>query len=264
MSIRRTLIHPAPSSPLYYRDLPVSIADDPYSGKPRVDSHYADEPQFKFFREIMARGDFTLIDVGANVGLFTRQALIFFGDRICSAFLYEPDIANFRDCLTNLKPWKQCYVSNNALGPMDGRFRLYRDHGNSGNYSIFPGAVANEPIFDVVDSSMIDVATEAPLWSTIDLPLFIKTDTQGFDETLAAAIPLTTWKKTRAAVIELWKIDKPKIDTIAFRTVLTEFPHLWLLNSKRIMTPDLVFEFLAERNGLWDDLALSRKPYQED
>jgi hypothetical protein len=83
---------------------------------------------------------FTLIDVGANVGLFSRQCLARLAN--CKlVYAYEPDAQNFDLLKFNLAPFADVRCFNVALSDSDGATTYYLDPDNSGNYSLNSAAM---------------------------------------------------------------------------------------------------------------------------
>jgi FkbM family methyltransferase len=79
---------------------------------------------------------YSFIDIGANVGLMSRQILNA-GIKIKSIFCFEPEISNFLLLKKNIGFFKESFFFNFALGNAKKDIaKLYLDPFNKGNYSL--------------------------------------------------------------------------------------------------------------------------------
>jgi FkbM family methyltransferase len=202
----------------------------------------------------------TLIDVGANMGLFSRQLLIAI-PAITKVVSYEPEPANFACMVHNLAPFGdrvatiEAAVSNRA-GQMD----FYLDPTNNGNFSLAVDAMP--PNFSKITVEVKDVATESAAWG--GERIFYKSDTEGLDEQVAAGIPPQVWQRVFAGIMEIWPIKKPAVDTALFAAILDHFPNkAFLANadtkvSETAVTTADVLKYMASGNRLHRDLGFWR------
>ena len=210
-----------------------------------------------------------LIDIGANSGLFTRQALINF-DNVASATCFEPSPENIGHLESNVAalPARVCGF---GLGAEDGTLTFYRDTMNGGNYSFIASAVEGRP-FDTIEAPIRRISPDllsrmAPEGARAN-PFFWKSDTQGMDETLMSSLPLEFWARVNIAMFEAWRIDKPAYDRAAFRAVLENFPHIYFKGARRSVlresTVDAVLDFLDGTDRKWGDVCVTRHPVDFD
>lgn len=199
---------------------------------------------------------FTLIDVGANVGLFSRQCLARLSN--CNkVFAYEPDTQNFSLLEFNLAVFPGVQCCKLALSDNDGSSQYYLDPDNSGNYSLNAAAMPEAHTVGVLNC--VDVNVEARRWSDDGLPIFYKSDTQGFDEKIAARIDSSFWSRVVGGIFEVWQIKKPEFDKAKFRAVLDSFPNkCFLTDPHTILTTDAVMDFAAGSDGKSGDLGFWR------
>jgi FkbM family methyltransferase len=202
----------------------------------------------------------TLVDVGANMGLFSRQLLIAI-PAITKVVSYEPEPANFACMIHNLAPFGdsvtliEAAVSNRA-----GQMEFYLDPTNNGNFSLAVDAMP--PNFSKITVEVRDVATESAAWS--GERIFYKSDTEGLDEQVAAAIPPDVWQRVFAGIMEIWPIKKPVVDSAAFAAVLDRFSNkAFLANadtkvSETAVTTADVLKYMASGNRLHRDLGFWR------
>ena len=209
-----------------------------------------------FASHIKHARQYTLIDVGANIGLFSRQ-LSRMTDSISRLICIEPDGDNFsilKFNLSNLKPRTEFH--NYALASSDGTAVFFRDLENSGNYSLNEDAMRDRRF------SVSTVETRnTSAWAKENLEgtdaLLWKSDTQGFDEIILSQIPLDIWMRVEVAMLEMWRIAKPNYDLEAFRARLAEFPHRQLGENENVSV-DEILDYLNARDWTFKDLLLWR------
>lgn len=169
--------------------------------------------------------DYTVVDIGANVGLFSRQFILAFkGVRRC--LCVEPDRRNFEAMEANLRSFAglELKLFPFALAGVSGQATLFRDHDNIGNFSLNRDAMRDRK-FDQAEIPVVDAADWANQHLGGDERIILKTDTQGMDETIVTRIPLDIWRKVAFACIEIWRIEKPAFDENLFRAIVESFPH---------------------------------------
>ncbi len=199
---------------------------------------------------------YVLLDIGANIGLFTRQVLNAFPN-ITVAHCVEPDPANHRALRANLSGVKGAVVFTHqvALGPESGTTTFFRDTENCGNNSVHADAMRDRPF---VQSSTF-IAAAGP-WLTENLlgkePVIWKSDTQGNDEAIVAVTPWPLWRRVQVAVIELWRIQTPVNWVPDFLERVADMPYR-RLGTKDVSTDD-VARYLASEDWTFEDLYLWR------
>ena len=205
---------------------------------------------------------YMLLDIGANIGLFTRQAarLLPNIDRFACV---EPDAANFAALRYNLSmlPEEKLSLWNVGLGHAAGVQTFFRDRSNIGNYSLNADAMRDRPFEEAAIRTV-----ETGAWMQALLPsiggaerLIWKSDTQGHDELIVSRTPLEIWSRVDAAVIELWRIEKPPFDRAAFERRLDAFPHRAIgADGGGTATTGEVMDYLAGVDGAARELFLWR------
>lgn len=200
--------------------------------------------------------DYVLLDIGANVGLFSRQALRRFGN-ITVAHCVEPDEANHRALCANLSglPGVDVTTHKMALGPETGTATFFRDAENCGNYSLHADAMRDRSFGQV----QVPVVAAGP-WLAETLPstgsIVWKSDTQGSDEAIVAAAPWEVWRRVEIAVVELWRIRKPTVRMPEFLARVADMPHRQL--GTRMVSVEDVAHYLDGDDWMFDDLYLWR------
>ncbi len=212
----------------------------------------------EFIIEKMENGKrYILLDIGANIGLVTRQ-LLHRTRGIETCLCIEPDVQNFAALNFNLGQFGdvELRLFNFALGKADGKLEFYRDRENVGNYSLNCDAMRNRP-FDVTHVRVLD----ANKWFRAEVPadraILWKSDTQGSDEIIVAETPWDVWNRVECAIIELWRITKPAFDVEAFRARIESFPHRTIGRTLPASTQD-VMDYLAGTDWEHNDLYLWR------
>jgi FkbM family methyltransferase len=198
----------------------------------------------------------TLIDVGANMGLFSRQLLIAI-PAIAKVFCYEPEPQNFGCMSHNLKPFSdRVTMIEAAVSNRSGPTELYLDPTNNGNFSLAVDAMP--PNFGKILVDVRDVAIECETWGKGRI--FYKSDTEGLDEQVAAAIRPDVWQRVFAGIMEIWPITKPAVDRALFAAILDRFPNkVFLANadtkvSEIAVTTADVLKYMASGSRLHRDL----------
>jgi len=205
----------------------------------------------------------TLIDIGANMGLFSRQLLI--GVRtIAKVYAYEPEHENFACLSHNLAPFDcEKNMIEAAISDGSGVAEFYLDPTNSGNYSL--AASAMPPSYTKVMVKTLDASTGCAAWTGGPNRIFYKSDTEGLDEWVATLIRPVFWPRVFAGMIELWNIPKkPPLDSAALSFMLDSFPNkVFLANADTkvsevpVSTAD-IFNYINSRAQPHRDLAFWR------
>lgn len=200
--------------------------------------------------------EYTLLDVGANVGLFSRQALKRFGN-ITVVHCVEPDEANHRALCANLAGLQHVTVTTHqiALGPEAGTAAFFRDAENCGNYSVHVDAMRDRP-FAQTSVPMVAAGTWLEDALAGDGAIVWKSDTQGNDEAIVAVAPWSVWRRVEVAVIELWRIRKATVLIPEFLARVADMPHRRL--GTRTVSVEDVARYLEAEDWTFDDLYLWR------
>jgi len=199
---------------------------------------------------------YTLVDIGANIGLFSRQACRL-APSIDRLLCVEPEPGNFKALRYNLADLgDRAALFQIALSDVDGEMELLRDAENFGNYSLNGDAMRDRP------HDAVRVATRSTQsWMTEQLSsagaLLWKSDTQGHDELIVAETPMAIWDRVDVALMEMWRIGKPAYDRQAFHDRLTAFPNR-RLGDRENVSPDEIIDYLAGDDWQFQDLLMWR------
>ncbi len=205
--------------------------------------------------KVQGEDEYCLIDIGANVGLFTRQVLES-GLKLKNCFCLEPNAQNFSCLVQNLDRYQNVECFNFGLGDTSARQEFYADHSNCGNYSLNIEAMGGRSYSTevVTITSVADFFAETkPRIGASNI--IWKSDTQGYDELIVSLVPMDVWSRISFAIIELWRIGKPDFDRIAFEQRISMFPNLAIGSKPRKSTGE-VFDYLNGRDRAHQDLYL--------
>ena len=154
-----------------------------------------------------ADGKSVLLDIGANVGLVTVQALNM--SKVQSdVYLFEPlenHVHAIRHNVQNIVGVCNVHVVEVALSDKDGVAVIYTEISNQGNSSLLTSVVP------LSDRNQIEISTvETSKYMTNLLKgysrIVIKCDTQGMDALILARIPNDAWEKVFSACVEVWAL----------------------------------------------------------
>jgi FkbM family methyltransferase len=202
---------------------------------------------------------YVVLDIGANVGLFTRQIALRLPN-LARFVCVEAEPGNFRALQYNVGKLlgDRVIAWNVALADNDGQAPFFRDAENIGNYSLNDDAMRDRS-FDTVNVPC--AAVDQWMLNNIRLAegerLIWKSDTQGHDELIISLTPMEVWDRVDVAVVELWRIKKPYFDREAFCQRLDAFTNKSIGIGNHSTTTEIL-RFLEGNDWRHDDLYLWR------
>lgn len=228
---------------------------------PTVFTHASWQPEeIRFFADRLDRdARYTLLDIGANIGLFSRQMTRTF-PQLGRLYCFEPSPLNFMALRFNLAPFGDrpgFHFINAALDTADGVQSFYQDRANIGNHSLNKGAMHDVRAYDEKQVQVLSIARWMEATLSPEERLIWKSDTQGFDERIIASVPWGYWRRIDLAVVEVWRIAKPSFDWAAFAARIEDFPHRSLGIGNPVSTA-AVLDYLQAEDGVHTDLYLWR------
>ena len=152
-------------------------------------------------------GKSVLLDIGANVGLVTVQALNM--SKVQNdVYLFEPlenHVNAIRHNVSNIVRACNVHVVEVALSDKDGVAVIYTEVSNRGNSSLLTSVVP------LNDRNQIEISTvETSRYMTNLLMgysrIVIKCDAQGMDALILARFPNDAWEKVFCACVEVWAL----------------------------------------------------------
>jgi FkbM family methyltransferase len=161
---------------------------------------------------------YSFIDVGANIGLVSRQILNA-GIKIKSIFCFEPEISNFLLLKKNVNFFKKSFFFNFALGnTKKNKAKLYLDPLNKGNYSLSKENIKREYCnIKIINANTI---IKKIIRNNKINNIIYKSDTQGKDIEIFLSLDADILKKIKIICIEISNFNFNKID---FLTRILEF-----------------------------------------
>ena len=157
-----------------------------------------------------------MIDIGANTGLVTLQAMNL-ANTYNDYILIEPSALHVRQLKKNFHNSRfRVQIKEFALSDFDGKAKLFTQESNQGNSSLFEIAV---PPSEKTAQEVWLRDTEDFFYEELSQyeKIVIKCDTQGYDALILSRIPASAWSKVQAAVIEVWalpSISKSHVETL--------------------------------------------------
>lgn len=263
LGMARIILRLHPDSPLYRSaggELVELIVDDVLTPHVLASGQWQLE-EVAFLSAYGQREACVLIDIGANLGLVTRQ-LMHQVSNISAAVCFEPHPENFRVLSRNLAHLPHCYLEQAALGTADSELTFYEDTHNVGNYSLNPSAMQGKEHRTSIVKCLkaTDDNVLSPLPDALrSLPLLWKSDTQGFDEAIVTNFSDAFWARVQAGVMEIWRIERPEFDRRRLGAILQQFPMRRFGDSpERNLSVEEVLRYTAGRDGKSRDLHFAR------
>jgi FkbM family methyltransferase len=156
---------------------------------------------------------YSLIDIGANIGLISRQILN--SDvKIKNVFCFEPEINNFLLLKKNINFFKKSFFFNFALGnKTKNKVKLYLDTLNKGNYSLSKNNIRRQ-YFNIKIINANTIIKKIIKNNKINNIIY-KSDTQGKDVEIFLSLESDILKKIKIICIEISNFDFNKIDFLS-------------------------------------------------
>ena len=259
---------PPPESPLSFINSkgipqPISFFPDDYIGKNILFYHSGNDPSLLLsiteLAEKLSLKEVTLFDVGANIGLFSRQLKKSLGSRLQNINAFEPHPENFRLLSKNLESIHGVSLHNFGLSYKDEIIKLNIDSRNTGNYSFVESAIKKHQFGGYEEASVRNVyKVMEELCKDLPGPFIYKSDTQGFDQLIACSIPTWFWEKVSIAVFELWRLplsNSNSYNTESFEKIISRFSNLRFKRNFDVpVSVKDVVKFLSYSDYKHDDL----------
>jgi FkbM family methyltransferase len=200
-----------------------------------------------------------LLDIGANTGLVTLQAMNL-SNTSAEVFLFEPVPRHASAIKKNLRNLLNINVNEFGLSDKNGQADIFTEATNYGNTSLLNSVV---PEIGMISTQIQLVETKKycnKFLNNFDRYI-IKCDTQGMDALILSRIPEPIWKNCVSAVIEVWALDEiSNQDVETLLSMLQEFEHVaWQFNTrKEKIELSEVSEFWLSKSGSHRNLFLSK------
>lgn len=263
--VRELTWMPHAGSPLHHGQSSVRLAMDQVIG-PRTLAfgHWHDEHCQLLRARMDSAATYHLIDVGANAGLVSRQLLTTPGLRFTGADCFEPDPHNFSLLSHNLAPFAGVHLHAAALSDHDGVAEIFRGARNAGDISLSPDAqLRSRADLHGQSVSLLSaqrLGTDMLARLAPGVRVVWKSDTQGHDLKIVAAIPAALWGRVDAALIELRSVKAAPEEFDRFMAVVAEFPVRRSVKfGAREISEEAIRRFILDASDREIDLLLARR-----
>ncbi len=203
---------PPAGSPLAYQGSPLRLPLDGIIG-PRTLAygHWHDEQvaQLRALVRKLPGPPRLLVDMGANVGLVTRQLLAPDPGQWVGACCFEPEPGNLAQLRFNLAPLPNITIVDAAVSDASAQRVLHVDSGNAGDCSLDelpagqPRAAVLQKTVNVISGTHALQHIHAARAHAPGARVIWKSDTQGHDLKIIHALPASFWAEVDVAMIEL-------------------------------------------------------------
>jgi FkbM family methyltransferase len=201
-----------------------------------------------------------LLDVGANTGLVTLQAMNLSKTSI-EVFLFEPIPRHVSAIKHNFGNLPNIHINEFALSNENGNSEIFTQATNHGNSSLLASVVPSDGLIRT-RIKIIDTAEYCDSFLEGFDNYVIKCDTQGMDALILSRIPNRIWQNTEVAIIEVWAL--PEIREQDVTSLLAMFQNFnyasWNLNSRKRIDLDEISEYWLSKSGTFRNLFLSKTP----
>ena len=200
-----------------------------------------------------------LLDIGANTGLVTLQAMNL-SNTNAEVFLFEPVPRHASAIKQNLRNLSNFHLNEFGLSNKNRQANIFTEATNHGNTSLLNSVV---PETGMITTQIQLVETTAycnKFLGNFD-SYVIKCDTQGMDALILSRIPEWIWKNCESAVIEVWALSEiDEKDVQALLSMCQEFEYVgWHPNTgKEKIELSEVSEFWLSKSGSNENLFLSK------
>lgn len=182
--------------------------------------------------------NFVVVDVGANVGLFSNQMLSEFGHRIDRLYGYEPDDKVAELARRNVDFWANKVTMKIAgLGATTRDVVLYVDRKHPSSSSFDQSALPGEHYTtEHTPAQMLSASVEAASWMSHGSKILYKSDTQGFDEEIFLAYDSHTLSQFTAGLIEIFPKPRTVTEIDRLANALQLFDRLYVMDRQGIIS----------------------------
>jgi FkbM family methyltransferase len=200
-----------------------------------------------------------LLDIGANTGLVTLQAMNL-SNVTAEIFLFEPLPRHAQAIGQNLRNLPNVHLNNFALSDKNGQAEIFTEATNHGNTSLLHSVVKDIGMIST-QIQLVETTEYCNEFLTNFDSYVIKCDAQGMDALILSRIPELIWKNCESAVIEVWSLNSiSKKDVDAFLSMCQEFEYVgWHPNTeKERIELSEVSEFWLSKSGSERNLFMSK------
>jgi FkbM family methyltransferase len=199
-----------------------------------------------------------LLDIGANTGLVTLQAMNLSKMNI-EVFLFEPIPRHVSALEHNLRNLQKIHINEFALSEKNGSAEIFTMTSNHGGTSLLESAV---PSFGSIKTEieLVDTAEYCDRFLINFDNYLVKCDTEGMDALILSRIPNRIWQKTEVAVIEVWALPEIREEDVTkFLDMCQDFEYAsWHPNSQERIGLNEISKYWLSKSGAMRNLFLSK------
>lgn len=167
-----------PTDTVTFRGATFTIATHDITIYPSLVNGVYETAELDFMSHYLAnnkRNDVVMVDIGANVGIFTVLASKAMQNR-GKIFAFEPVAANFAMLQTNVahNQVTNAILTNKALGPKEGTMDIFMEKNSIGTHSLLPNGTGQQ-------TSKVAVTTLDIFFKNIPHIDFLKIDVERFE-----------------------------------------------------------------------------------
>lgn len=175
-----------------------------------------DKEKINFLKEYIKPG-MTIVDVGANIGFYSRFFLKTVGEK-GKLYAFEPDQTNFKHLTSNIGKFKNAVANNVAVSDKSGKIKLYR-------YALNVEFKTYDMMGESSDFTEIDCVSLDDYFKNGEPIDVIKTDTEGYDYFVINGMKELVKRSGKLVLItEFWPfmLDKSGVNPRKFIAQLRE------------------------------------------
>jgi FkbM family methyltransferase len=199
-----------------------------------------------------------LLDIGANTGLVTLQAMNLSKSSI-EVFLFEPIPRHVSAVRHNLRNLGKIHINEFALSDKNGFAEISTMPTNHGGTSLLESAVPSAGSIRT-HIELVDTAEYCDGFLNEFDNYIIKCDTEGMDALILSRIPNRIWQSTEVAIIEVWAL--PEIieqDVTRLLAMCQYFEYAsWNPKSRERISLDEISEYWLSKSGTMKNLFFSK------
>ena len=180
-------------------------------------------------------------------------------ESIHSIYAYEPSEKIFSFLKKNLDGLSKAHVYNSGIGAVAEQAKFYVDDRHPSSSSLVKDALPEE--FYIVEEQLVDIkeaSNESKKWTDEGTEIFYKSDTQGYDITIAANLGISLFEKVAGAIIEIYpKLEEQQKNMNEFMEIFNSFENRGVFENPKHKLSQQDFSDLV-RSGKGFDLLLWR------
>ena len=187
----------------------------------------------KNYKKILKKRRFIFLDIGANIGLISRQ-VINSKINISKIFCFEPDKEKIKFIRYNLANYKNIKIMNYGLGKKDINLKLYKNIYNFGDTSFIKKTsnFSKAKVKNINNFFMKNLSSNK-------LPIIYKSDTQGMDEEIIFSLKETFLKNIEILIIEISN-NKENLKNMNKFNKITKFFSKFYIHNKMVSKKNLL------------------------